>query len=154
MIRRYRPDDLSGASAVFTAAFAAEPWKEDWSEELASARISELMSSPQSVGYVYEQDGRIMAVMCGRKLTYLHGMEYVIDEFCVHPHIQRSGAGTAVMDFAAADMTAEGAVGIALMTTRGFPSEKFYTKNGFEGNGDMVFMYRSLGKKENTNVKT
>jgi GNAT superfamily N-acetyltransferase len=147
MIRRYHPDDLSGASAVFRAAFAAEPWNEEWSEELSEARIRELMSSPQSVGYVCEQDGRIIAVMCGRKLTYLRGAEYVIDEFCVHPELHRSGVGTAVMQYAEAEMKGDGAVGIALMTTKGFPSEKFYTKNGFEGNEGMVFMYRVLDKK-------
>jgi hypothetical protein len=30
------------------------------------------------------------------------------------------------------------------MTTRGYPSEKFYIKNGFEGINEMVFMYRKI----------
>lgn len=147
MIRRYRECDLEGAAAVFTAAFAAPPWNEEWSAEVSRKRISELMSAPQSIGYVYEDDGRIKAVLCGRKLTYLHGPEYVIDEFCVLPELHRSGIGTAVIGYAKDELVKEGVIAMALMTTKGYPSEKFYIKNGFEGNEGMIFMYRVLDKK-------
>ena len=144
MIRRYVPDDLEGAAKVFCSAFAGEPWNEQWNKELAANRISELMSAPQSVGYVYDDGGIIRAILCGRKLTYLHGTEYVIDEFCVDPVMQHCGVGSAVFDHARKELAGENIVAMALMTTRGFPSEKFYIKNGFEGNDSMVFMYRSL----------
>ncbi len=152
MIRRYRSDDLGGAAEVFRSAFAVEPWKEEWTAGLAAERISQLMSAPQSVGYVSEEDGKIQAILCGRRLTYLHGDEYIIDEFCVSPSVQRQGTGTAVMEYAADEMRREGVVAMALMTTRGYPSERFYLKNGFEGIDGMVFMYRSI--KENVNDKT
>ena len=118
MIRRYRPDDLGGAAEVFRSAFAKEPWKEEWTAELAAERISQLMSAPRSVGYVSEEGGVIQAILCGRRLTYLHGDEYVIDEFCVSPSVQRQGTGTAVMEYAADEMRREGVVAMALMTTR------------------------------------
>ena len=152
MIRRYRPDDLGGAAEVFRSAFAKEPWKEEWTAELAAERISQLMSAPRSVGYVSEEGGVIQAILCGRRLTYLHGDEYVIDEFCVSPSVQRQGTGTAVMEYAADEMRREGVVAMALMTTRGYPSERFYLKNGFEGIDGMLFMYRTI--KENVNDKT
>ena len=152
MIRRYRPDDLGGAAEVFRSAFAKEPWKEEWTAELAAERISQLMSAPRSVGYVSEEGGVIQAILCGRRLTYLHGDEYVIDEFCVSPSVQRQGTGTAVMEYAADEMRREGVVAMALMTTRGYPSERFYLKNGFEGIDVMLFMYRTI--KENVNDKT
>jgi len=154
MIRRYIPSDLKMAAEVFRAAFAAEPWNEEWSIELAETRIKELMSAPQSIGYVSEENGVIQAVFCGRKLTYLHGVEYVIDEFCVLPDIQRSGIGTAVLDHASGELTAEGVAAMALLTTRGYPSEKFYIKNGFTGSDTMVFMYRTIKNKECSNDKT
>ena len=50
MIRRYAQEDLEGAAEVFRSAFAGKPWNENWDKELASKRISELMSSPQSIG--------------------------------------------------------------------------------------------------------
>ena len=155
MIRRYRPSDLKSAAEVFQAAFVAEPWKEEWTYELAETRISELMSAPQAIGYVSENNGVIQAILCGRKLTYLHGVEYVIDEFCVSPDIQRSGTGTAVLDYACSELRAEGVIALALMTARGYPSERFYIKNGFEGQDAMVFMYRTIGNNEEcSNDKT
>lgn len=144
MIRRYTQDDLRGAAELFCRTFAAEPWNESWTDELAENRVRDLMSAPQSVGYVSEDNGKLNAFLCGRKLTYLNGTEYVIDEFCVSPETQRKGIGTAVLAYAAAELSGESVVAMALMTTRGFPSEKFYIKNGFEGNNDMVFMYRKL----------
>ena len=147
MIRRYQPYDLDGAAEVFMQAFHAEPWCENWTAELSGTRIKELMSAPQSVGYVYEDNGEIKAILCGRILTYLHGAEYVIDEFCVSPELHGSGIGTAVLDYAKQELEREGVIAMALMTAKGFPSEKFYIKNGFEGNEDMVFMYRVLDDK-------
>lgn len=148
MIRRYRADDLNAAAAVFTAAFAASPWNEEWSVEISRTRIKELMSSPQSIGYVYEDSSGIKAILCGRRLTYLHGPEYVIDEFCVSPELHRSGIGTAVLGYATDELKKEGVVAMALMTVKGYPSEKFYIKNGFEGNEEMIFMYRVLDKNK------
>ena len=144
MIRRYVPDDLEGAAEVFCSAFAGEPWNEKWDKQLAEKRISELMSAPQSVGYVCDDGGIIRSVLCGRKLTYLHGTEYVIDEFCVAPDMQHRGTGSAVLEYARKELAGENIVAMALLTNRGFPSEKFYVKNGFEGNASMIFMYRSL----------
>ncbi|MBO4493931.1 MAG: GNAT family N-acetyltransferase [Ruminococcus sp.] len=144
MIRRYTPSDLEGAAEVFRDAFSAEPWNESWSIALSRQRIEELMSAPQSVGYVNEENGIITAILCGRVLTYLHGTEYVIDEFCVSPFVQRRGIGTAVICYAVSELREKGIVAMALMTARGFPSERFYLRNGFEGNDGMVFMYRSI----------
>ena len=145
MIRRYNDSgDLRGAAELFCRTFAAEPWNENWTYELAEKRVRELMSAPQSVGYVSEDNGRINAFLCGRKLTYLNGTEYVIDEFCVSPDTQRKGIGTAVLSQAVSELAKEGVIALALMTTRGYPSEKFYIKNGFEGINEMVFMYRKI----------
>ena len=154
MIRRYVPDDLDGAAEVFCSAFAGPPWNEKWDKELASNRISELMSSPQSIGYVFVNEGVIKAILCGRKLTYLHGAEYVIDEFCVAPDMQHCGIGSEVLAYARKDLADENIAAMALLTGRGKPSERFYIKNGFKGIDDMVFMYYFFEKKESINDKT
>jgi len=144
MIRRYSPADLDGAAEVFRNAFAGEPWNESWSRELCLQRIGELMSAPQSVGYVCEKDGVVRAVLCGRILTYLHGKEYVIDEFCVDRNMQRSGIGSEILGYVREELSREGVIAMTLTTSRGYPSERFYMKNGFKANDNMVFMYRSL----------
>ena len=141
MIRRYVTEDLEGAADVFCSAFAEEPWNEKWDIELAKKRISELRSSPQSVGYIYIDGGAIRAIMCGRKLTYLHGKEYVIDELCVTPDMQHCGVGSALLAHARNELAKEKIVAMALLTGKGKPSERFYIKNGFKVIDDMIFMY-------------
>lgn len=144
MVRPYEQEDLRGCAAVFCSAFAAEPWHEHWTQALAETRIRELMCSPLSLGYVYEKDGKICGFAVGRTVTYLHGREYVIDEFCILPDMQRSGHGSALLRRIADDMRKMGFVNLVLQTSKGFPSERFYRKNGFVQNPDMITMYHVL----------
>lgn len=146
MIRRYETRDLPECADVFCSAFSAEPWHESWTKSLAETRISELTGTPFSRSFVYEENGRILAVAAGRICTYLYGREYVIDEFCVSADIQGKGIGTAMMRQIISDMKAEGCVSIVLQTTHGYPSERFYLKNGFQRNPDMITMYHLLGE--------
>ncbi len=147
MVRRYAPRDLQGSAAVFCSAFAAEPWNENWTQSLAETRISELTGTPFSAGFVYEEQGRILAVAAGRVCTYLYGKEYVIDEFCVSAEVQGKGIGSQMIQQIVQEMRAAGCVGIVLQTTHGYPSERFYLKNGFQRNPDMITMYRMLNEK-------
>ena len=144
MIRRYGSDDLKGCAEVFRAAFAAEPWNEIWPLPLAETRISELMDTLLSVGFVLEENGKICGFAAGRAVTYLYGREYVIDEFCVLPERQGRGVGSAMLRQIAEEMRAAHCVSIVLQTTKGFPSEKFYLKNGFQYSDSMITMWRSL----------
>ena len=119
MIRGYETSDLSGAAEVFRETFTAPPWKEKWTVELAAARISELTSSPQSVGYVLVDNDVVKGILVGRVLTYLFGTEYVVDELCIAPDVQHKGGGTELLK---------------------------YVKNGFAENKDVMFMFRPLDK--------
>ena len=145
MIRRYSSCDLKMAAEVFRAAFAAEPWNEEWSLELAETRIKELMSAPQSIGYVFEENGVIQAVLCGRKLTYLHGVEYVIDEFCVDRNRQGKGTGTAFLAAIEAYLREHGIFRIFLQTGKDMPAYSFYLKNGFRELEGHVSFSKEIG---------
>ena len=103
-----------------------------------------MTGTPFSVGFVYEADGRILALAAGRVCTYLYGKEYVIDEFCVSAEAQGKGIGSALMHQIEADRKSAGCVSIVLQTTRGYPSERFYLKNGFQRSPDMITLYRPL----------
>lgn len=141
MIRRYIPSDLDECASVFKNAFSAPPWNEEWSMELAKIRIEELLSAPASIGYVYEENSCIIGFVAGRKTTYLHGIEYFIDEFCISPDTQGQGIGSKMIDCISHELKELGFVDIVLNTVRDFPAEKFYLKNGFVRKDDMIFMY-------------
>lgn len=141
MIRRYCEKDLEKAAWVLKEAFAEAPWNEVWDIELAKTRIGELMSGPMAIGYVWEEDSRILGIMLGRKTTYLWGPEYFIDEFCISPAVQRKGIGTSMIEYAKQQLAAQGFVDMVLNTEKGYPSEKFYIKNGFVQKESLIFMY-------------
>ena len=145
-VRHYQPADLAACGAVFCSAFAGEPWNERWSQEIAETRIAELTGTALSLGYVYEERGQILGFAAGRTVTYLYGKEYVIDEFCISAEMQGKGIGSAMMRQITAEMTDAGFAGIVLNTTKGYPSERFYLKNGFVQNEAMITMYRTLDK--------
>ena len=145
-VRHYQPADLAACGAVFCSAFACEPWNERWSQEIAETRIAELTGTALSLGYVYEERGKILGFAAGRTVTYLYGKEYVIDEFCISAEMQGKGIGSAMMRQITAEMTDAGFAGIVLNTTKGYPSERFYLKNGFVQNEAMITMYRTLDK--------
>ena len=148
MIRHYQSNDLRGCATVFCDAFAAEPWKEQWSIQLAETRIDELTGSSLSVGFVYEENGEILGFAAGRIVSYLYGREYVIDELCISPKVQGRGIGSALLRHIMDEMKARGIVAVVLQTTKGYPSEQFYLKNGFVQSQDMITMYHGLRDTE------
>lgn len=146
MVRAYRTDDLQACAAVFCSAFGAAPWNENWTQSLAETRIAELTGTHLSVGFVYEENGEILGFAAGRRVTYLYGVECVIDEFCVAAEAQGRGVGSEMIGRIAAEMQAAGCVSIVLNTTKGYPSEWFYRKHGFVQSDTMITMYRPLQK--------
>ena len=143
-IRRYTKQDLSACAALYRAAFAAEPWREEWTDELAENRIRELMLSPLSRGFLLLRDGVPVGLLAGEAFSYLYGRVFFVHEFCVAPDVQRSGIGTALLNAVRAELTAEGFAGMFLNTRHGYPSEAFYLKNGFVRAEDMVTLYLHL----------
>lgn len=144
MIRKYELRDLEACAAVFCSAFRAAPWHENWTVQLAEIRISELTDTQLSAGFVYEEAGRILGFAAGRVVTYLYGKEYVIDEFCVSAEMQGKGIGSRLLAGIADAVRQQGIVSIVLQTTKGYPSEQFYLKNGFQHSPDMITLYRKL----------
>ena len=144
MIRPYEETDLQACAQVYCSAFSAPPWHENWTEAVAQKRVSELMCTPMSRGFVCEENSRITAFAAGRMMTYLHGTEYVLDEFCVAYDVQGQGIGRKLMQQIRTVMRENGCRSIVLNTTKGYPSERFYERNGFVHSPDMITMYQML----------
>lgn len=59
-------------------------------------------------------------------------MEYFIDQFCINKKFQGQGVGSKFIQLIESDIKKHGINTIILTTAKGFPSEKFYIKNGFK----------------------
>ena len=90
------------------------------------------MANNYFLGYVLKGQTGIAALCIGMKKPWIQGTEYYIDQFCVKPALQGGGIGSGFLKSIEAEMRKEGINAIILNTERGFPSEKFYLKNGFK----------------------
>ncbi len=58
--------------------------------------------------------------------------------------MQGRGIGSRLLNSIADEMRQQGIASINLQTTKGYPSEQFYLKNGFQHSAGMITMYRVL----------
>lgn len=140
--RPMTPADLPACALELIAAFAGEPWNEEWTPEQAYDRIEEIMSARVSRGFVCMEGEACVSMLAGRIMTYQDRKLFWIDEFSVHPDWQRQGIGSRMMAFVRQELRKEPQPihHMALITTRGFPSVAFYEKNGFVGLPDEMNM--------------
>ena len=142
--RRMLTEDIPSCAIELMKAFKESPWNENWTYEQAYKRIDELMSSRVSRGYVaYDTEASIViAMLCGRIMTYLDFKEIWVDEFSVHPDYRRMNIGSNLLTYVREELgkESEKVFGIALTTERGKPSVLFYEKNGIHVEEDVIFM--------------
>lgn len=143
-IRIMTATDFSACGKTLMTAFKEEPWNENWTFENANTRIDELMASRMSRGYVICDGDTIVSMCIGRIMTYLNSKELFIDEFSVHPEYQGQGLGGMLLEFAKGELQKEGVYGMVLNTEKGYPSVKFYEKNGFKIAESILMMYSSF----------
>ena len=82
----------------------------------------------------------VIAMSLGSKKPWINGMEYYIDQFCVKAELQRHGIGRRFLELIEENIHANGMNAIILNTEKGFPSEKFYLKNGFCSFEELVIL--------------
>ena len=68
--------DLDKAAKLFQVAFQQAPWNENWTYQQSFERLSEIMSTHSSIGYVIYDNELLIGMLLGRVLPYLD------DSFC------------------------------------------------------------------------
>ena len=130
---------------LFRSAFAGEPWNDDWSDRVQLMKyVREISSSYNKLNYGLIINGRLAAVSLGMLRHWWEGTNYIIEEFCVSPDIQRQSIGTRFMGMIEEEIKKRGAVGIFLQTESGKPSYDFYKKNGFNELCTHVSFFKSI----------
>ena len=143
-IRRVNKDHINDIANLLVNTFNLEPWNESWTHKMAKERISGLIFNPMAIAYAAIQDNELIACLIGYKTNYMLSKEFYIEEFFVSTYFQNKGYGTAILEFIESDLEREGVVSLTLLTEHGFPSEKFYEKNGFIQNKHLVFMKKRI----------
>lgn len=126
---------------LFIDTFTKEPWNDVYeSREQVVTFFENYMNDNYFIGYVVKDKEEIVALSMGAKKPWIHGMEYYIDQFCVSESHQGTGVGSRLMEYIEADIKSKGMDGMILTTDRGFPSEKFYIKQGFKAMNEIIFL--------------
>lgn len=133
-------NDLDKAAKLFQIAFQKEPWNEHWTYQQSFERLSEIMSTSSSKGFVIYDHEELVGMLLGRVLPYLNDYELIIEEVCIAEGYQGQSLGSSLLDYTKQQCLYENITHISLNTVRGFLSDVFYQKNGFHIKTDIVYM--------------
>ena len=84
MIREVKASDYPAIAKVMMRAFANPPWNEDWDYSRAYQRIEQLDDGKYTRCYVYEENEKIIGVLCGKLITYVNDLELMNPETLAH----------------------------------------------------------------------
>ena len=145
VIRKFKQEDIEQLVDIYMETYRQAPWNEEWSKEFAGQRISDLTISPISAGYVIcDEKGFVVGGLFGRRTVFINSVELFIDELFISPKAQRSGYGRRMIDYVSDNLKKEGYSCLVLNTERGYPSERFYKKIGFDQKESVIFMYKNI----------
>lgn len=130
---------------LFIQVFSNEPWNEIYhSKKQVIDFFKNHISNNYFMGYVLKTKEEIIALSVGMKKPWLNGMEYYIDQFCVKTSMQGLGIGSQFLKLILKDIKQKGINAIILNTEKGFPSERFYLKNGFRAFSELIVLTKTV----------
>jgi len=148
-MRNYRmmdiEKDFEKTLDLFLEVFTAEPWNDKWeSREHAKDYLMDFVNTPGFLGFIAEEDDKIIGASFGHVTRFWIGKQYLINEFFISGNLQGKGYGTQLVDFIKQHCLKENYKYILLNTDRETPAEFFYKKLGFEERSDEIFFYLSI----------
>ena len=138
--REMNHDDLKKCTRLFQEAFLKEPWKETWTYEKAYQRLEGIMDSKSSIGFVITDNHHMIGMLCGRIMPYLDDYELWVEEVCISDSYQGQGLGSQLLNYTKQELINKNVNRMVLNTTRGYLSDVFYLKNGFQEKDMIVCM--------------
>ena len=128
---------------LFIDVFTKAPWNDTYSSrEQVVDFFRSYINNNYFVGYILKEQEHIIAMSIGMKKPWISGMEYYIAQFCVKASWQGKGIGSYFLKLIEREIRMEKMNAIILNTERGFPSEKFYLKNGFESVDELITLIK------------
>ncbi|EOL8989294.1 GNAT family N-acetyltransferase [Cronobacter dublinensis] len=135
---------INACAHLYCKVYQEAPWFETSELQPIITFIQEHLRNNFFRGYVACCDENIVAVSIGFRKPWPGGVEYYIDEFFVDPAYQGKGVGSQLMDFIKAQSVNEGLNAILLNTHKGYPSDFFYRKNGFDEHQGLIILSTTL----------
>ncbi|WMJ75551.1 GNAT family N-acetyltransferase [Cytophagaceae bacterium ABcell3] len=142
--QKLSPESLNEATRLFIKVFNDSPWSESWNEISAYAKLHQLYSTPGFSGYGMYDKEQLIGFCAGYKEIWDQGQNFYLLEFCISNGLQGKGLGSELLAFLELKLKEEGICNIYLLTMRNGVAEKFYKKNGYQVNQQIVLMDKKL----------
>ena len=141
LIRLASEEDLAACGAIYADAFKGPPYDEEWAPTKASDMLSELLKKDSESCWCAEEDGQILGfAFC----TTFGGFRVLIQEFAVHPRLQKKGIGTKLMKHILAEFQVRGIMSAELVVNKHAHAFDFYRRFGFSTPRNYTLMIRTL----------
>ena len=142
-IERMTREHIEKCTDLFIDVFTKEPWNDTYDSRTQVINFfNNYLNNNYFVGFILKEKGQIIAMSLGMKKPWINGMEYYIDQFCVQSNLQNQGNGSHFLKIIESMIQSEGMNAIMLNTEKGFPSERFYLKNGFRVLEELVLLVK------------
>lgn len=89
--------DIQGLALAMMAAYAQEPWNENWTAERAVRRIRAIFSNYEGMGMAAVEDGKIIGGALGYIDPYAEEDFFFVSELFVMPEYQKKGYGKGLL---------------------------------------------------------
>ncbi|MES2376454.1 MAG: GNAT family N-acetyltransferase [Bacteroidota bacterium] len=133
---------LEQCAAIYPPAYNTEPWNDNWTYATALALLTCYYNTPDFMGWIALQDGKVVGCAIGNTEPYYSGNIFILKEVFVAVDAQGLGVGSDLM--AAMKETLKTInIKMIILSTR-TPIIDFYSKSGFKVMDDvrtMVYAY-------------
>jgi aminoglycoside 6'-N-acetyltransferase I len=141
MLSKINSEMIDACVDLYIETFSKEPWYDEYeSRDQVVLFFNNHFNNNYFIGYVALLNNQIVALSIGMKKPWIEGFEYYIDEFCTSSELQGKGIGSWFIKAIEEDITKQGLNAMIINTEKGYPSHRFYEKNGFKACGDLIVL--------------
>ena len=144
-LKKINNDITRRCAEIYISAYSKSPWNEEHSINEVEDYIIGFLDSDTKCAYAFLAEGDIIGLAMGLIIPSIGSPYFRIEDICIAPEYQRKGYGRQFIELIADRLGLKGCDSILLGTQRGYPSHKFYLKNGFK-EIDSVLLYREIKK--------
>lgn len=146
VFRNITNNDISILAHIYVETYNCPPWNDEWTIELATQKLDELINCCDSYGLVCVDDNKIIGAIVGNSEIYYNCQQFFIKDFFVMPSYQGKGIGGTLMNELEKKLKYKGIQKTYLFTSRTDKTEIFYQKRGYKSWNDMVMMGKDLNE--------
>lgn len=140
----FTAENMQQCIDLYLDVFTRKPWNEQWTEESAKERLTDLLNTPKFIGYLFYDQSDLIGMVAGHAKKSYSGMTFYVAELCVSASLQGKGYGSAILSRFENELQRHDINSLYLLTATGGAAQAFYEKNGYAVNDQRVVLKKSF----------